>query len=133
MCIVDYSVTNGFCGCGDKCPVWTAWKNTENIGRRFFGCPNFKTKNCYFVLWIDEILPKRARSLIYQLKNENDELCHSNGSIENGCVEKIKSEMDEMKKKMFITVETYERRNKNATFDVVENAENLLPDKFSFH
>ncbi|KAK8714694.1 hypothetical protein V6N13_042045 [Hibiscus sabdariffa] len=36
----EYDGEEIFCYCGVKCPMWTAWKNTENIGRRFFSCPN---------------------------------------------------------------------------------------------
>ncbi|KAK8545101.1 hypothetical protein V6N13_066409 [Hibiscus sabdariffa] len=110
----EYDGEEVLCNCGDKCPMWTAWKNTEYIGRRFFGCPNYKikTKKCQFILWVDGILSERATSLIYQLKTENDKLRHSSGSIENVSVEKLKFEMEEMKKEMSMMVETYERRNK---------------------
>ncbi|KAK8627952.1 hypothetical protein V6N13_063667 [Hibiscus sabdariffa] len=63
-----------FCDCGNKCPMWTAWKNSPNLGRRFFSCPNYRTKDCGFLRWVDEPLSESARFLIYELKKENDTL-----------------------------------------------------------
>ncbi|KAK8548197.1 hypothetical protein V6N13_054996 [Hibiscus sabdariffa] len=86
------------CYCGDKCPMWTTWKNTENLGRRLIGCPNYKTKPCGFLKWIDEPMSKRARFLINKLKMRNDELHKLNANNEVDAIRELKTEMKEMQK-----------------------------------
>ncbi|XP_057775181.1 uncharacterized protein LOC130994166 [Salvia miltiorrhiza] len=51
----------------------TSWTN-DIPGRRFYGCRNWKTKNCGFFDWYDEPMSERAREVINHLKNENMKL-----------------------------------------------------------
>ncbi|XP_057803108.1 uncharacterized protein LOC131018399 [Salvia miltiorrhiza] len=47
--------------------IMTSWTD-ENPGRRFYGCRNWKTKNCGLFDWIDEPMTERAKDIINELK-----------------------------------------------------------------
>ncbi|KAK8516319.1 hypothetical protein V6N13_047026 [Hibiscus sabdariffa] len=111
----EYDGEEIFCYCGVKCPMWTTWKNTENIGRRFFSCPNYRTKKCGFFRWIDEPMSERARFVIYELKKKNEELKKSKKTNEDGEMEEIKLKMIEMQRQVSMAIETVDlhRREKH--------------------
>ncbi|XP_057768008.1 uncharacterized protein LOC130988235 [Salvia miltiorrhiza] len=48
----------------------TSWTE-DNPGRRFYGCRNWKTKNCGYFDWMDEPMSERAKEVINDLKREN--------------------------------------------------------------
>ncbi|GMI87199.1 hypothetical protein HRI_002389200 [Hibiscus trionum] len=90
--------------CGEKSPMWTAWK-IENIGRRFFGCPNFKVSDCEFFKWHDTELSERAKILLHEMKKENGAFKRKNrnfnsrGNNEDELAE-LKAELRELKVEM---------------------------------
>ncbi|XP_057779653.1 uncharacterized protein LOC130998238 [Salvia miltiorrhiza] len=45
----------------------TSWMD-KNFGRRFYGCRNWKTKNCGFFDWLDKPITERAKEVINELK-----------------------------------------------------------------
>ncbi|XP_057788896.1 uncharacterized protein LOC131005819 [Salvia miltiorrhiza] len=62
-----------FCACeGKKCraSLMTSWTE-DNPGRRFYGCRNWKTKNCGYFDWMDEPMSERAKEVINDLEREN--------------------------------------------------------------
>ncbi|XP_057801455.1 uncharacterized protein LOC131016752 [Salvia miltiorrhiza] len=56
-----------------QAPRITSWTD-DNPGRRFYGCRNWRMKNCGFFVWYDEPMCERAREVINYLKNENMKL-----------------------------------------------------------
>ncbi|XP_057793164.1 uncharacterized protein LOC131009773 [Salvia miltiorrhiza] len=56
-----------------RASIMTSWTD-ENPGRRFYGCRNWKKKNCGFFDWIDEPINGRAKQVINELKNDNVKL-----------------------------------------------------------
>ncbi|XP_057766234.1 uncharacterized protein LOC130986744 [Salvia miltiorrhiza] len=76
----EYDVKYCNCGFGSKrlkATRMTSWTE-ENPGRRFYGCRNWKTKNCGFFDWYDEPMSERAMEVINHLKKENMKLVKMN-------------------------------------------------------
>ncbi|XP_057770851.1 uncharacterized protein LOC130990642 [Salvia miltiorrhiza] len=61
-----------FCECQTdgrrlRAVIMTSWTD-ENPGRRFYGCRNWKMKNCGYFDWLDEPISERAKDVINELK-----------------------------------------------------------------
>ncbi|KAG6502980.1 hypothetical protein ZIOFF_035269 [Zingiber officinale] len=66
------------CYCGLRANLWTSWKET-NPGMRFFSCPKFRVsflyeRRCDFFLWHDPKLSERTKTIINDLKRDNNKL-----------------------------------------------------------
>ncbi|KAJ6837482.1 cytochrome P450 94C1-like [Iris pallida] len=57
------------CYCGLISPLKTSWTPT-NPGRRFYGCANYPTNSCGFLLWEDEKLSEHYQILMWNLMKE---------------------------------------------------------------
>ncbi|OMO62431.1 Zinc finger, GRF-type [Corchorus olitorius] len=62
-------------------PRWTSWTNA-NLGRRFYGCPNYKdrAKCCKFYLWHDPSLCDRGKEIVLELKGR-EKLLHKEATF----------------------------------------------------
>ncbi|KAK8555200.1 hypothetical protein V6N13_037441 [Hibiscus sabdariffa] len=101
---------------GEKSQLWTTWK-TENLGRRFFGCPNFNVADCGIFKWHDAELSERAKNLLHEMKKENDALKRkirsfkSRNNQEDELIE-FKAEIIELKVEMKTTKDQMKRLNR---------------------
>ncbi|XP_057774958.1 uncharacterized protein LOC130993938 [Salvia miltiorrhiza] len=96
MADADIEATPHFCNCkidGSRlrAPIMTSWTN-DNPGRRFYGCRNWKSKNCGFFVWHDEPMGERARGCDFDV--EKAEL--------NYALHKMKNVCDQWRKKTFL-------------------------------
>ncbi|XP_057771070.1 uncharacterized protein LOC130990858 [Salvia miltiorrhiza] len=87
--------------------IMTSWTD-ENPGRRFYGCRNWKTKNCGFFDWLDEPISERGKEVINELKLMKIKDSSSSAPTDMepkivklwDFVQALKSESSEIKKKV---------------------------------
>lgn len=61
--------------CGEPAPIKIAWTN-NNLGWKFLGYKNYKTRSCGFFDWIDR--EKNHRERVYQLYSEKQMISREN-------------------------------------------------------
>jgi len=58
------------CFCGDVAKVCTSW-TSKNPGRRFIGCPNYKSgRGCNYFSWIEPRVPDWYASKMLEIRDE---------------------------------------------------------------
>lgn len=94
---LDYGYGNIKCKCDIVSPLQEAWKETtQDPGRRFFGCKNYKDpgKKCNFFLWADPPYTDRARDVIKGLKEKL--------KMKDVELQKLKEELSFVERKMLV-------------------------------
>ncbi|KAG6507648.1 hypothetical protein ZIOFF_032999 [Zingiber officinale] len=61
------------CNCGLRTILQTSWTKF-NPRRRFFSCPKYRQRGCGFLLWYDPEPSERSKTIINELKKNNNKL-----------------------------------------------------------
>ncbi|KAG6473655.1 hypothetical protein ZIOFF_067572 [Zingiber officinale] len=61
------------CNCGLRAILQISWTES-NPGRRFFSCPKYKQRGCGFFSWYDPEPSERSKTIINDLKKNNNKL-----------------------------------------------------------
>lgn len=91
------------CLYGQQSPLATSW-TAENLGRRFYGCANFRSGGCGFFRWYDAEVCERGKDIMIWLNEKKNQLRESNGRLRAELTElrKVIQNLKSSKIKLFV-------------------------------